>query len=51
MGPGPIFEKMLNFYRIFASKTKNWLKREKKWQDMDRNNIIFLTGLANYVLL
>ncbi len=57
MGPGPIFEngpifeKMLSFYKIFASITKNWLKRWEKWQDLCRNKIIFLTEFTNYVVL
>ncbi len=47
----PFIEKMPNFYRISASKTKNWPKREKNWQVFCLNNIIFLTEFANYVVL
>jgi len=50
-GPVPFFEKMLSFYKIFASITKNWPKRWGKWQDLCRNKIIFLTEFTNYVVL
>lgn len=45
------FEKMLSFYKIFVSITKNCLKRWEKWQDLCRNKIIFLTEFTNYVVL
>ncbi len=52
MGPVPIFvKKMPSFYKIFASITKNWLKKWGKWQDLCQNKIIFLTEFMNYVVL
>jgi len=37
--------------QIPAALNKNGPKRREKWQVLCRNNIIFLTEFANYVLL